>query len=887
MPYDIQANIDILLNIVKKDPSEVENEKIKLLDITIFNCILNIDSDNPALKEIDYKYKLTQKNIENDGFNTILPDSDDIQIGYSYSDGGNILLAPNGKPSNLTPEQYKLVRTPEFKAWFGDWENDTENASKVVDSNGEPMVCYHATRNDFTIFEQAKNTIGAFGKGIYFANSKEYASDYNRGINQKILSVFLNIKKIIIIKNAVGLLNDAVMPIGYERFSPNRMLESYGMSRDFTIKAKSENYNGVIAELNYGKDVEYVAFESNQIKLADGSNTTFDGANPDIRYADGGSVLLAPNGKPSNLTPEQYKLVRTPEFKAWFGEWENSPQTASKVVDSNGEPLVVYHGTDAKFTIFDVDKIASKNKTDIAKLGFWFTQSLWEAEGFAFGFDENYRDVNGIVLSCFLKIINPLYVNDKKVLNKLTDEYPNKYLTDGMYLEKNQSEIKKIISKKNDGIILGDIYIVKNTNQIKLADGTNTTFDGNNADIRYEKGGSVLLAPNGKPSNLTPEQYKLVRTPEFKAWFGDWENDSESASKVVDDNGEPLVVYHGSSKIFNEFEPKFLNAYSSKPETHFINYIDYAEGFGNNIYECFLDIKTPEYIYKNGEKKPYSEESDGTIILNFLDSKYKELQKANRYAVFSSYQIKLADGSNTTFDGSNPDIRYEKGGSVADHKEIYQKWKSLVNMNKNELKAFYDSQEGKDAGLTNSQANELGIHNGRESARWIMKMKDTPNQNWTPEMWDWANRQISFISRMKGNKGDLYDSKGNKTRKHTSLLIWGHNPEKYNTGGDISHPSPYANFLIDEIMVRYSEKFPNDTQTETTKNNLHDMWMRIEKERGSQRADGTLEEVLMSYFPESTKAGGYQMIKNKFEKSGWRIKSKMRELLDIYTNLML
>ena len=32
------------------------------------------------------------------------------------------LLAPNGKPSNLTPEQYKLVRTPAFKAWFGDWE---------------------------------------------------------------------------------------------------------------------------------------------------------------------------------------------------------------------------------------------------------------------------------------------------------------------------------------------------------------------------------------------------------------------------------------------------------------------------------------------------------------------------------------------------------------------------------------------------------------------------------------------------------------------------------------------------------------------------------------------------------------------------------------------
>lgn len=33
-------------------------------------------------------------------------------------------------------------------------------------------------------------------------------------------------------------------------------------------------------------------------------------------------------------------------------------------------------------------------------------------------------------------------------------------------------------------------------------------------------------------------------------------------------------------------------------------------------------------------------------------------------AVYDSKQIKLADGSNTTFDSSNPDIRYEEGGEV-------------------------------------------------------------------------------------------------------------------------------------------------------------------------------------------------------------------------------
>ena len=47
---------------------------------------------------------------------------------------------------------------------------------------------------------------------------------------------------------------------------------------------------------------------------------------------------------------------------------------------------------------------------------------------------------------------------------------------------------------------------------------------------KYDGGGSVLLAPNGKPSNLTPEQYKLVRSKSFISWFGDWEKDPANAS---------------------------------------------------------------------------------------------------------------------------------------------------------------------------------------------------------------------------------------------------------------------------------------------------------------------------------------------------------------------
>lgn len=109
--------------------------------------------------------------------------------------------------------------------------------------------------------------------------------------------------------------------------------------------------------------------------------------------------------------------------------------------------------------------------------------------------------------------------------------------------------------------------------------------------------------------------------------------------------------------------------------------------------------------------------------------------------------------------------------------EVYNKWKQLVNMTPAELQKFMDSKEGKQAGLSKEKAKQLGIKHGRESAEWILRMKKTPVNEWTPEMWRWARRQNNFISRMSGNKGPLYKN-GQKTRKHTALLIWGNDPEK-------------------------------------------------------------------------------------------------------------
>ena len=109
----------------------------------------------------------------------VLSEEEQVILKNAPRDSQGRLLAPNGKPSNLTEKQYAQVRTKAFKRWFGDWENDPTNASKVVDKNGEPLVVYHGSKdNSFTIFDSTKNDKGQ--KGFFFTNDSTMASSYGK-----------------------------------------------------------------------------------------------------------------------------------------------------------------------------------------------------------------------------------------------------------------------------------------------------------------------------------------------------------------------------------------------------------------------------------------------------------------------------------------------------------------------------------------------------------------------------------------------------------------------------------------------------------------------------------------------------------------------------------
>lgn len=95
-----------------------------------------------------------------------------------------------------------------------------------------------------------------------------------------------------------------------------------------------------------------------------------------------------------------------------------------------------------------------------------------------------------------------------------------------------------------------------------------------------------LLAPNGKKSNLNKNEWMMVRTEAFKNWFGE--------SLVVDENGEPLVTYHGSQEVFSEFD---LAEVGKNKDSGFLGTgfyftpeLDLAKKYGTHIYKTFLRI---------------------------------------------------------------------------------------------------------------------------------------------------------------------------------------------------------------------------------------------------------------------------------------------------------
>jgi len=259
----------------------------------------------------------------------------------------------------------------------------------------------------------------------------------------------------------------------------------------------------------------------------------------------------------------------TPEFKNWFGE--------SKVVDTEGKPLTVYHGTDADFTSFKQAKEGYFGK------GIYLTPNPDTASGYAASSaGGDTRGEGGNVMPLYASIKNPMSVVDDgftilgpiEVLKKLgySEDKALALFEKAMESKGNltgelQTKLKLqgydgIITNNPDGTIRE--IVAFNPEQVKSATANKGTFDPLNKDIRYQR--SVLekiqtpsemdaLIKQGGPFERVGSTIRdASNTRDYKQ--GEWSSKYSLATKLRPDD---------QVRLFNHLAQEFDSGVRSNP----------------------------------------------------------------------------------------------------------------------------------------------------------------------------------------------------------------------------------------------------------------------------------------------------------------------------------
>lgn len=517
-------------------------------------------------------------------------------------------------------EYQKARETKAFRSWFGN--------SKVVDSNGNPLVVYRGTRKRPAATE-FKLTQGRAVPS--FTNDPAAASVYARhldtrqyGSGSTVIAAYLRIVKplnltrynetisLIDFINAVP--SDLNVPDGgrkklgwrdvsYMIYDLDEII--YKTGARFTINAYDDDgfrikgfrdLSDQIDTWGEADDISSIedALDNTVIDtytIADSEDIVsylqgmgydgvilkdvFEAGAQKYEPRDGKELELGAEGTPIILTYrpfEQYQIKsiynvgtfgkhepditkedsndRENNFNKWFGN--------SKVVDAKGDPLVVYHGTLRNFAAFD--KSAPKgssvpNATDY--LGIFFSTSASDAGGYA-------QQEGANIIPVFLSIKNPLPIS--------VDKWVSMSNSSKGYVQV-RNLLKKATENGNDGFVIKGRtktwYIALRPEQIKSVynDGT---FDPTNPNINKESMSFLKELVEGREENL-------------RAWFGN--------SKVVDTNGAPMIVYHGTSNDFSTFKNLYRDFGIHFGNREAAN--EFAKYSGARVIPVYLKITNP------------------------------------------------------------------------------------------------------------------------------------------------------------------------------------------------------------------------------------------------------------------------------------------------------
>ena len=396
-------------------------------------------------------------------------------------------------------------------------------------------------------------------------------------------------------------------------------------------------------------------------------------------------------------------------------------------------------------------------------------------------------------------------------------------------------------------------------------------FNSRKSDIRFslkeekekivadaKANGTYMTAPNGEKTKLNAEQWATVRTTNFKNWFGDWENDPENASKVVDENGEPMVVWHGRSAEFNTFEKKegvrFIMGFEDKVKAEgffFSPDKGLAEEFASNssrhrggkanVVPCFLNIRRPmdltgedfDRIYEDVTGWEYmvgmdtqdnlwgimDEEGmadkikekgyDGAIFVEEVDDSYEPTKIS--YCALDANQIKSAENNNGDFSADNNDIRFslagERGAAAADKaEERTARMDNLSVARKDQIFfgvgdvsfSLRDMADGKESGAADMAEDLKSLNTPGEVDDAINTAIDD-----MPSGWQMANKKMIHIAQALGEnrKAEIAGEEPKFSLKDGTLIKAG----TYFSGGGLVEEGLKG--IIDPVVaVEYDEK---------------------------------------------------------------------------------
>lgn len=247
------------------------------------------------------------------------------EVVAKYKNTPMWLKAPNGADTKLTERQWVTVRTPNFKKWFGDWEKQAyANAAMDFLENTAPV-------KELSGKEFQKDGVKLTDKVPAF-----FKSINNVAHNENLGDVVLDLKGVEdSISHGIGRLKSAAFMA-----VPEVIEKGFIFNRENNWKERGWDTAVIVAPVKIAAE-DYVC--EVVVKKVRGQQRFYLHEVEIKKTLDGVFKSVANNGNASQVS----KLILGKHLAEVKGN-------VSKVVDENGEPLVVYHGTRAtsRFNVF-------------------------------------------------------------------------------------------------------------------------------------------------------------------------------------------------------------------------------------------------------------------------------------------------------------------------------------------------------------------------------------------------------------------------------------------------------------------------------------------------------------------------------------------------------